>query len=190
MARSLLEGRAGDKIMAGVGIGADIGVLRPKLTRWLIVVAILGALFFLVARVIGTGRVPRRPTTPQEAVSASHCSQFIALAEAKYGLDWKAKLDPRDTTCAQQIHQEWVRQQSPREIPSEPALQPTMMPSEQPSPLPMDAALAADVARARNPETYCLNVISLAKVKYGSDWRGKVAPAEAASCEAQIEQTR
>jgi hypothetical protein len=36
-------------------------------------------------------------------------------------------------------------------------------------------------------ETYCLNIISFAKTKYGDGWLAKLTPDEAAACRARIE---
>ena len=179
--------------MAGVAAANDIesaspkpsNSARPKLSRWMILIAVFGAVFLLSVLMIGTGRrLPNHMATSQEAVSTSHCTEFISLAKAKYGSDWKLRLDPRDTTCAQQIQQEWQSQWNPRELPPEPVM--PAMPISEPS-APSDAGPAPDLARRLNPDTYCLNVISLAKAKYGPDWTQRVSPTEAANCGAQIQ---
>jgi len=168
--------------MANVGIETGIGALRPKIGRWLVFIALLGAVTFLAARAIGVARQqPIAATSTEEAVAA-HCAEFIALAKTKYGADWKFRLDPRDTICAQQTQQEWELQSRTRQVTVEPLPPPTTIPSVV-APLPVDDA----AARARHPETYCLNVISLAKAKFGSDWNSRVAPDEAAGCATEIQ---
>jgi hypothetical protein len=121
--------------------------------------------------------VTRWPTTVVEPVAASHCSQFIDLAKLAHGENWRVRLDPRDTTCAQQVKDEWERQKLTRYVPP-------------PQPLfgPVADAPGAPVARVtrRAPETRCLNVISLAKTKYGAEWRSKLVGEEAV-CAAEPE---
>jgi uncharacterized protein (DUF433 family) len=73
-------------------------------------------------------------------------------------------------------------------------------PSLKPEHIPAALGYAADLARERivpispppalpseapvqaRAEIYCLNVISLAKAKYGTDWASKIDPAERAAC--------
>ena len=136
-------------------IGTDIGALRPVLTRGLIFVAVFAMIYFLAFPMFGVGRsapVPVRPVASYDAAQAAHCSQFVELARAKYGPDWKRRLDPRDTDCAQQIQEAWEREWNPREALPEPVLQPTMIAS---------AARPANIAPreagpAHDPETYSL----------------------------------
>jgi hypothetical protein len=61
--------------------------------------------------------VTRWPATIVEAVAPAHCDQFIALAKTAYGENWKVRLDPRDTTCDQEVKGEWERQKLTRYVP-------------------------------------------------------------------------
>lgn len=110
--------------------------------------------------------VTRWPATVVEAVAPAHCEQFIALAKTAYGETWKVRLDPRDTTCDQQVKAEWEHQKLTR---------------FKPPPEPLFAPAAAtpvksiEAARPSAPATRCLNVVSLAQAKYGADWRAKLS---------------
>jgi len=171
--------------MASAETTTDAAGPRPTVLRWVGLALAAGLALLLAVRMSETTGQPNGPTTAKYGISQSHCAQFIALAKAKYGSDWKYRLDPRDTTCAVQIQHEWEHQWNPR-LPAEPLQQPTtaigapIAPPLDASPLPVDAHLP-------NPETYCLNVISLAQARYGVDWVRKVAPTEAESCSAQIQ---
>ena len=158
--------------------------LRSRVVLWTGLAVVAGVVLVIAARLGDAGRPASTPAVTQYAVSPSHCTQFIALAEAKFGADWKYRLDPRDTTCAAQVQQEWEHQWLSRN-PVEPVQQRTMTISAPVMP-PADDAPPAANARMLNPETYCLNVISLARTRYGSDWASKVSPAEAANCSDQI----
>jgi hypothetical protein len=110
--------------------------------------------------------VTRWPATVMEAVAPAHCDQFIALAKTAYGENWKVRLDPRDTTCDQDVKTEWERQRLTRFVPP---------------PEPLFAPAASQVAKPQGavrpsaPATRCLNVLSLAQAKYGAEWRAKLA---------------
>ena len=161
--------------------------LRSKVVLGTGVAVIAGVDLVIAARIGDADHPSSTPIAAQYAVSPSHCTQFIALAEAKFGADWKYRLDPRDTTCAAQVQQEWEHQWHARN-PVEPVQQPTMTISAPIMP-PADDAPPPANARLLNPETYCLNVISLARTRYGSVWANKVSPAEAANCGDQIRHT-
>jgi hypothetical protein len=162
------------------------GAFTPNLTRWLIFVAIFGATYLLAFLLLGVGRgVPGRPAATYDIAQTTHCTQLISLARTKYGPDWKRRLDPRNTECAPQIQQAWEHQWNPRDVPVAPVLQARMIPNQG---RPTDGAQKAEAGRALNPETYCLNVISLAKSKYGPDWTRRIDPAAAANCRPQISQ--
>ena len=133
-------------------IGTDIGAFRPVLTRGLIFAAVFAAAYLFAFPMFGVGRslpVPVRPVASYDAAQAAHCEQFVELARAKFGHEWKRRLDPRETACAQQIQQAWERDWNPREAP-DPVLQPTMI---------ARAARPAKIAPpeaipAHDPETY------------------------------------
>jgi len=169
--------------MAG-SIGMDIGAFRPVLTRGLIFVAVLAAVYLVASLMFGVGRsVPVRPVASYDAAQAAHCSQYVELARTKFGPEWKRRLDPRDTACAQQIQQAWERQWNPREALPDPVFQRARIASAAP---PAAIAPWPEAGRARDPDTYCLNVISLAKSKYGPNWTRRIEPAAAASCGVQL----
>ena len=169
-------------MMADALVASDTSS-TPTSKRWPVVTAMFGIALVLAAA-LGTALRPasHAPAIVQNGVSSSHCAQFIELAKARFGADWHARLDPRDSTCAQQVQQQWQSDWNPR--PSLPSPQSTL-PIVAPETLPIDSPSPAD-ARIRNPETYCLNVIALAQARYGPDWSRKVTPGEASNCEAQI----
>jgi hypothetical protein len=159
-----------------VALGKGAGAFRPKVL-WGIAAGIAALLlvYLLVGRIANV--LSRSPTTVVEGLAPSHCAQFIAIAKAAYGNDWKVRLDPRDTTCESEIRDEWERQWLPREVNVETL---TPIPTLQPVAPPETSA------QAPAPATYCLNVISLAKARYGADWRAKLDPAEAQACGGEI----
>lgn len=109
--------------------------------------------------------VTRWPATVMEAVAPAHCEQFIALAKTAYGENWKVRLDPRDTTCDQEVKNEWEQQRLTRYTPPpEPLF----------APAPVQVAKPQEM-RPSAPATRCLNVVSLARAKYGAEWRDKLA---------------
>ena len=123
----------------------------------------LFALYLIADRFVAV--VTRWPATVVEAVAPAHCDQFIALAKTAYGENWKVRLDPRDTTCDQEVKVEWERQRLTRYVPPpEPLF----------APAPVEAAKPQD-ARPSAPATRCLNVVSLARAKYGAEWRERLA---------------
>lgn len=155
------------------GAGQRLRLLRPTLMSVLAVLVVLVLLYLIAGRI--EGMIARWPQNVQSAVSPTHCAEFIALAKATYGPDWKSRLDPSDTTCAGEIQQAWEQQRISREAewmsqPAQTAV--TQPPPAQPSQTPANA----------RAETYCLNIISLAKAKYGADWASKLDPAERADC--------
>ncbi len=156
----------------------------PTSRRWLVLTGLFGIALALAAG-LGASLRPTSyaPSIVRNGVSSSHCTQFIALAKARFGTDWHARLDPRDTTCAQQVQQEWQSDWNPR--PFVPPAQSTL-PIVAPETLPVANAPSPTDARIRNPETYCLNVISLAQARYGPDWSHKVTPDETSNCGEQI----
>lgn len=127
----------------------------------------LGLVYLTAERVFAT--VVRWPATIQEAVAPAHCQQFIHLAKSAYGENWRVRLDPRDTTCDQEVKSEWERQKLTRYTPP-------VEPLVAPAPQVAVAAppTAANAVSAATPGTFCLNVVSLAKAKYGEAWRTKL----------------
>jgi len=160
------------------GTGERWRALKPTLMWVLATLVALGMLYLIAGRV---ERVTSRwPQGGQSAVSPTHCAEFIALAKTTYGVHWKSRLDPSDKTCASDIQQAWEQQRISRDAEAQRALE--MSQSTQPAatqPSPRALAVGAPPARA---ETYCLNVISLAKAKYGADWASRIDPAERAAC--------
>ena len=154
------------------------------ITQWMIVLVTIAVSYIVVSRIMATGSgisVHSRSASADEVTT--HCTQFIALAQARYADDWKFRLDPRDTICAAEIQAEWERQSAERK-PKEPeASRPTFV-DRGPTAMPVsEVPFDGNEARARNPETYCLNMISLARTKFGPGWKGKLTPEEIAGCE-------
>jgi hypothetical protein len=123
----------------------------------------LFALYLIADRFVAV--VTRWPATVVEAVAPAHCEQFIALAKTAYGEEWKVRLDPRDTTCDQEVKSEWERQRLTRYVPP---------------PEPLFAPAPVEVSKPQEERrpvraTRCLNVVSLAQSKYGAEWREKLA---------------
>lgn len=156
------------------GTGERLRALKPTLMWVLAALVVLVMLYLIAGRV--ERMMARRPQSGQSAVSPTHCAAFIALAKTTYGADWKSRLDPTDTTCASDVQQAWEQQRISRDAEVERMSQPAQTTITQPLPPP-----AQTPAHAR-AETYCLNVISLAKARYGADWASKLDPAERADC--------
>jgi len=174
--------------MASARIGHDIEPARSAALRWMAFAAIAGVTILFVGSC--PHDVVHQATTvgPVEAsgVSPAHCVQFIELAKAKFGADWKYRLDPRDKTCANSIQEQWQHEWNAR-LPIQPSLPPTA-PFSSPETQPDSEAAQSEVHIA-SPETYCLNVISLARSRYGADWASKVSPDEVARCGDAIRQS-
>lgn len=149
--------------------------IGPALVWGGVVCLVLGVLYLIIGQIDRV--VSRWPSVTQVSVSPSHCDEFIALAKAKYGAEWKYRLDPRDKTCGLQVQQEWERHWTPREVaPPQPLLTASDL-----------APQAIAMPEARRSDTYCLNVISLAKARYGTDWMAKMDASERNSCAGDIE---
>jgi hypothetical protein len=169
--------------MATAEIHGDGGVVtRPRLLRWIGLAILVGIGVLLVSRIGDALFRTRAYTTPsvQAGVYEGHCAQFIAIAKAAYGVDWKQRLDPRDTTCAAEVQAHWQSEWNARQ-PMQP-LPPGTMRINQPTPPVAVSPVSADAARARNPETYCLNMISLARSRSGANWASSITPEDAAGC--------
>jgi hypothetical protein len=141
--------------------------------------AVFGLLiiYMIAGRLVAV--VTRWPATIMEPVAASHCRQFIDLAKTAYGENWRVRLDPRDTTCDQEVKSEWERQQLTRYEPP---------PTPLWGPAPTEQAAPARSESRVTPATRCLNVVSLAQTKYGAEWRSKLTGPDAV-CAGGGEQT-
>lgn len=161
------------------GAGERWRAFRPTLS-WALVALVAILLLYLIA-----GRVERMiahwPQSGPSAVSPTHCAEFIALAKTTYGLQWKSRLDPSDATCANEIQQAWEQQRISRDAEAERALEMSQTTEPSTTQLPPPPALTAQPTTPR-ADTYCLNVISLAKAKYGADWASRIDPADHAAC--------
>jgi hypothetical protein len=169
--------------MATAEIEQDSGLTRPRLLRWVGLALLVGVGLLAVSRVTDALRQPSysgAAVAQSGGVSAEHCNQFVAIARAAYGPTWKNRLDPRDTTCAAQIQEQWQHETTDRQ-PMAPLPPVTMTINAPGAPIEETPTTTAD-SRIRNPETYCLNVISLARSRYGADWANRVTPEEAANC--------
>jgi hypothetical protein len=147
-------------------IGIDIGVLGPTLARRLTFAAGFAGVCFLALLMAGVGQSvvrmpPARPVASTDPAQAAHCSQYIELARKNFGAEWKRRLDPRDTLCAEQVQQAWERDWRPREeTPPEPVLQPKIVAS---------AARSSKIAPpeaepAQRSKTYALAAVTDANV--------------------------
>jgi hypothetical protein len=175
--------------MAGVVDDTASGGLRGSPVVWLAALAIVGAGSFLTARAIDGARqaVVRQPTSA-DALSA-HCAQFIALAKQQYGVNWKYRLDPRNgSICAGQVQQAWDRQWRPGADPQSmpPVIEPDVPPPPAP-PAPVFVPVAPERAQVARSDTYCLNLVSLAKAKYGPGWQNTITVEDAEACRARIQ---
>jgi hypothetical protein len=178
--------------MAEGGSKTDVGG-TIKMLLWAVVGVLLGVVAFVAAPMVESDAPPPLAAAPRDTQALSaHCTHFISLAKAKYGTIWKDRLDPSDSICAEQVDEAWVRQWNKSAPASasteEPAAvsgfvarstEATAMPVEQAAAQPMPEPVAAPRG---NPETYCLNVISLAKTKFGAEWQQKLTPDEASAC--------
>lgn len=117
---------------------------------------------------------------------AMHCDRFVEIARAHYGSNWKYRLDPADSLCAAQVQSEWERQWGVPGAPGSEAPPPIKSVSDEIAP-PASAPVAeAVVPAASKPETSCLNIISLAKTKYGAAWRSNLDAGLMAACAGEI----
>jgi hypothetical protein len=142
-------------------IGIDIGAFRLTLTRRQTFVAGFAAVCLIAYLMVGVGQSVVRspsvhPAASYDPAQAAHCSQFIDLARAKFGPEWKRRLDPRDTLCAEQVQAAWERDWQPRqETPPEPVLRPQITASTAP---PSKIAPAQEVP-AHGSKTYVLAAV-------------------------------
>ena len=174
--------------MAGTTIGSPTGAVKSRsFAQWLTVVAALVVAYIAVTRIIDAGNRALSPAKVSSTDSVlAHCAQFVTLAKARYGDDWKYRLDPRDTVCATEVQTEWEHQWANRQPPPALSATPTLVENAVAAPASAAEPASEGEVRARNPETYCLNVISLARSRYGDDWPVKIPAEEAAGCEEEI----
>ncbi|MEQ1753196.1 MAG: hypothetical protein ABL973_03595 [Micropepsaceae bacterium] len=175
--------------MAGTATGTQNARSKSRfVAQWMVVTTTIAISYVAVTRIIDAGRrivMPVRAATANEV--NAHCAEFILLAQAKYADDWKFRLDPRDIVCAGQVQAEWERQSAAKKPRApETSSRPTFVDNGITTVPVSDVPVDGDAARARNPETYCLNMMSLARTKYGPEWKSKVAASEAAGCETAI----
>lgn len=80
---------------------------------------------------------------------------------------------PGTSVRALQIQTEWERQSAERK-PREPeASRPTFVEDRTAAEPVSEAPIDGNASRARNPETFCLNMMSLARTKHGNAWKGR-----------------
>lgn len=159
-------------------------------SRWPVFMLMLAGSYVVASVFVGLTRSdPAQSQTQPFRISDTHCAEFIALARANFGPDWRYRLDPRDTTCAREVQAEWDRQSSAPRQPrvAEPLPSSSIFGNNQTP----DIQDTVDTEAALPPlaETQCLNVISLARAKFGPDWPNQVAPADAARCAAPIQKS-
>jgi len=157
------------------------GAMRGAMLRWLSLAALLGIGVILATRLdLGRPSVRANEVSHPVSITEAHCAQFIAIAKAAYGANWKYRLDPRDTTCAAEVQAQWQHEWTERQ-PTTPLPSGTMSVNQPTTPIEEPSTEATD-AGVRSPETYCLNVISLARSRYGADWAARVTPEDMARC--------
>lgn len=171
--------------MAVTATGTNSAGSKPRfIAQWMVVLITMAISYIAISRLIAAG--PNIPAPARDASAdevATHCNQFIALAQAKYADDWKFHLDPGDTVCALQIQTEWERQSAERKPREREASRPTFVEDRTAAEPVSEAPIDGNAARARNPETFCLNMMSLARTKYGAGWKGRLKPEDIAGCE-------
>jgi hypothetical protein len=150
---------------------------------------VLVGVVYLVASVF-PGRVPYLRSEGSVDASANavamHCERFIEIARAHYGSNWKYRLDPADGLCAQQVQQEWERQWGVPGAPGAEAPPPIKSVSDDIAPPPSAPAAETIVPASSPPATSCLNIISLAKTRYGTEWRTNIDAGIQAQCAGEI----
>jgi len=190
--------------MGHIGISVDGDFSRKKI--WL-GVAILAAAAFVVWQLTDTGKRGPANQTLAQAIS-EHCAQFVAIAKSSFGPDWKPRLDPRDPLCAHEIQRAWERQHVPRHaVPAAPLTiapdetapssatapnQPLLIPfrSERARAQGRTASAKAETSSASRNTTYCLNILGLARSKFGDDWQAGLTQQEAAACGSHAQKMR
>ena len=157
------------------------------ITQWMVVAITIAVSYMAISRVIAIApNISTHSRTASADEVTTHCNQFISLAQAKYAADWKFRLDPRDTVCATQIQTEWERQSAERKPKARQESRPTFVENGASTVPVSEVPIDGNEARARNPETYCLNMMSLARTKYGAEWKARLKPEEIAGCEEAV----
>jgi hypothetical protein len=153
------------------------------IAQWMVVLVTMAISYIAISRLVPASPSPVHARDASADEVAAHCNEFIALARAKYADDWKVRLDPGDTLCAPQIQAEWERQSAERKPRAPDASTPTFVEDRTATVPDSEASIDGNAARARNPETYCLNMMSLARTRYGAGWKGRLKPDDVAGCE-------
>jgi hypothetical protein len=105
-------------------IGTKIRYFRPALTSVLVVVLVFATIYVFAILANGVGRsVPVRPVVLHNAEQDAHCLQFVENARSEFGPEWKRRLEPGNTACAQQIQAAWERDWTPRQALPDPVVQ-------------------------------------------------------------------
>lgn len=170
--------------------------------QWLLGFAIIAAATVFAWQTSGTRSRDTAAVSPQQQATSAHCEQFVTLAKDKFGENWKPHIDTRDPVCANAIEQAWARQEAERataaapqpvtpppvtpsfiDPPTSTTLLETAAPTEAAATPVEHAAPAKSESRGR-PDTYCLNVLWLARSKFGDDWKAHLTPREATKCAA------
>lgn len=173
--------------MTSIGMGADN---RETRHTWWVAAALVGVAALVVWQ-LRTARehAPVPHATDAQAIS-QHCEQFVAIAKAGFGPNWKPRLDPSDPLCAAEIQQAWERQRIPRPLavpppPGRPALVGPIAPPTPPEAVqPAAPRVVVEEKETARVELFCLNVLNLARTKFGDDWRDYLTTHEATTCQA------
>lgn len=164
------------------------GLHSPQTRLALLAGMVLLGIVYLVASVF-PGRVPYLRTegsvdTSTNAI-AMHCDRFIEIARAHYGSNWKYRLDPADGLCGPQVQQAWEQQWGKPGAPGSDT-PPVIKSVSDDIPAPAEAPVAEVAPVASKPDTSCLNIISLAKTKFGAEWRSNIDAGVQAECAGEI----
>lgn len=143
---------------------------RPILTRSFFAVAALVTIHLINLPMLGAHvGVSARPVAPYDAVQVALCSRFVDGARAQFGPEWKRRLDPANTSCAEEIQKVWERDWEPRKAQPDVASPSTMSASgAQPPQLTPTQALPAPAPQS--------SVLAAAAIMTGST--EPLAPAE------------
>lgn len=78
---------------------------------WFVIIAIGGVGSFLAVRLVDARPAVHTNASMEKSDAVGvHCAQFMALARAQFGTDWRVRLDPSDPLCAEQIQREWEKE--------------------------------------------------------------------------------
>lgn len=150
---------------------------------------VLVGIIYLVVSVFPSS-LPYLRSEPSVDTSANaismHCDRFIEIAKAHYGANWKYRLDPADGLCGPQVQHAWEQQWGTPGAPGSVAPPAIKSVSDDIAPPPAAPAVETIVPAVSKPETSCLNIISLAKTKYGREWRTNIDAGIQAECAGEI----